>query len=538
MKDRKKLLGHREWTHIAWLYGKVFLLVCIKATLLIAFFPLSQLETIGNYFASLYPPKYRIYEDSVAEYLWNADYLENVFYIQVGDDAQDQQVFAQLQNEWVVAEFEQPFTGLDMPYYRVEFSGRDDVIKRTLAILRSNGTVKDIMWVPRFEIQQSFMHYKRVWPDRKLVSKPVRFTTQQLEDKDFEWQWYLDEIWLTKDNLTCLDASWPKIKVAIIDNAFVETHPSFNTSVEKIIDVADGDTNVRPPEVSEEWMHGSHSAWLIAGKKFANKWIIGTSLWSAELYLLKATSDESLPSEISHGIEAFAKAVELDVDVISLSWGAYMDFPIFRQIVQKALDKGIVIIAAAGNYWSDEPFYPAAYEQVISVGSFDANFARSVFSNYGSWVDVYAPGENLVVPDSEDGFAKTDGTSAAAPLFAGIYALVMRHTGIPYPDQILYAKKTQESTNVSLAELCTETWGEAMPTGQIQQVAAAPLEQAPVAEEHTVAPVEEVPSYREQLTTLVRMRGWWILASILLVTMGLVVLLRQKQPPVSSGDSV
>jgi subtilisin family serine protease len=44
-----------------------------------------------------------------------------------------------------------------------------------------------------------------------------------------------------------------------------------------------------------------------------------------------------------------------------------MDFPVFRKVVQKALDKGIVVIAAAGNYGSDDLFYPAAYEEVIAV---------------------------------------------------------------------------------------------------------------------------------------------------------------------------
>jgi hypothetical protein len=43
-------------------------------------------------------------------------------------------------------------------------------------------------------------------------------------------------------------------------------------------------------------------------------------LGSTDLYLLKATTDASFPTEITHGIEAFAKAVELDVDIISLSW--------------------------------------------------------------------------------------------------------------------------------------------------------------------------------------------------------------------------
>jgi hypothetical protein len=88
----------------------------------------------------------------------------------------------------------------------------------------------------------------------------VRFSTQQIEKKNFERQWYLDEIGLVKENLSCLTTQGQKIKVAIIDNAFVSSHPSFSSSIKKSIDVADGDSNVSPPLKDEEWMHGTHSA--------------------------------------------------------------------------------------------------------------------------------------------------------------------------------------------------------------------------------------------------------------------------------------
>ena len=59
----------------------------------------------------------------------------------------------------------------------------------------------------------------------------------------------------------------PKTKIAVIDNAFMTTHPNIASSIRSAVDVADGDASTIPPNFEPEWMHGSHSAGLIAGKK-------------------------------------------------------------------------------------------------------------------------------------------------------------------------------------------------------------------------------------------------------------------------------
>jgi subtilisin family serine protease len=136
-------------------------------------------------------------------------------------------------------------------------------------------------------------------------------------------------------------------------------------------------------------------------------------------------------------------------DVVNLSAGTYtrgnwssLGFEAFQRA-----HPDVVLVAAAGNDATDRPFYPAAYDWVVSVGALGPDRAhRAWFSNHGDWVEVYALGEGHVnayatgeytyreppkMPAVQNfsGMARWDGTSFAAPLVAGLIAARMARTG-------------------------------------------------------------------------------------------------------------
>jgi subtilisin family serine protease len=120
--------------------------------------------------------------------------------------------------------------------------------------------------------------------------------------------------------------------------------------------------------------------------------------------------------------------------VLNLSFAVGVDEPAIRKAVQYAVDRDVVVVAAAGNEARSQPgltWYPAAYDGVLAVAGVDAAGQASAESNRGAWVDVAAPGEGLTAPSAGgEGFVAVKGTSFATAVVSGVAALVRAR----YPD--------------------------------------------------------------------------------------------------------
>lgn len=119
-------------------------------------------------------------------------------------------------------------------------------------------------------------------------------------------------------------------------------------------------------------------------------------------------------------------AVDNGADVLNLSVVLYQDSEPVRKAIEHARDKDVVVVAAAGNLHEngDPRPYPAAYEGVIGVGAIAANGQRAPFSQVGSYVDVVAPGDAVLVAAPGRGHVEQSGTSYAAPFVAATAALL------------------------------------------------------------------------------------------------------------------
>lgn len=127
------------------------------------------------------------------------------------------------------------------------------------------------------------------------------------------------------------------------------------------------------------------------------------------------------------------EAVDRGADVINLSLGTYADNPVMADAVRYAADRGVVLVAAAGNDGADALAYPARYDGVVSVGAVDADREAAGFSNRSNDLTLSAPGYGLNAAWTDERTVSVSGTSFAAPFVAAAVAewgleAVVRHS--------------------------------------------------------------------------------------------------------------
>ncbi|MDD7717882.1 MAG: S8 family serine peptidase [Eubacteriaceae bacterium] len=208
-----------------------------------------------------------------------------------------------------------------------------------------------------------------------------------------------------------------KVKVAILDSGVDMTH---NIDVKERKNFIDESPVTTP--LYEDWCgHGTSVASMIAGK--GNESNVNGVNDNIELYSARIL-DENAQAPVSRVVEAIYWAIEKDVDIINISFGTQTYSEALETAVNAAVEKGILVIAAAGNHGSTVVDYPAAFENVVSVGSINAQGEISDFSSRGESVDVYAPGEAVLAQGNFGEDLVMSGTSLATPQVTGVAALL------------------------------------------------------------------------------------------------------------------
>jgi subtilisin family serine protease len=122
---------------------------------------------------------------------------------------------------------------------------------------------------------------------------------------------------------------------------------------------------------------------------------------------------------------AILYAIENHAHIINMSFGDVVVSPFLEEVIAFAYDKGIVLVASAGNDGSDVIDYPAGFAQTISVGASNQENQRCSFSNWGQTLDLVAPGIEMLAPEPENDYREVQGTSFSAPVVSAAAALVL-----------------------------------------------------------------------------------------------------------------
>lgn len=213
--------------------------------------------------------------------------------------------------------------------------------------------------------------------------------------------------------------------VAILDSG-IQAHSQFDDIYIAPIDLVDCGVAGRGAA------HGTSVASIITGREGIAP--------AAELFVVRVLDDEGLGNsyDVAQGI---VQAVDLGVQIINMSLGVYQDAALLRQAIKYADDRGVIMVAAAGNDGYNRMPYPAAYPQVLSVTAVDAGGQHANFSNQSKEIDFAAPGVGVLTAKEDKGTTLFSGTSAAAPFVSGTLASLISGDDALSPKQAVEALK-------------------------------------------------------------------------------------------------
>jgi subtilisin family serine protease len=252
----------------------------------------------------------------------------------------------------------------------------------------------------RIQFEPNDPYYSLQWAPRKI---------------EVNWAWNL-----TQGNSSVL--------VGIVDTGIDYTHPDLlGNYVALGYDWVDKTANPL-----DDNGHGTLVAGIIAAA--INNGIGVAGLAQVRIMAEKALNATGWGDEVDLA-NAIGDAVNKGARILSNSWGSDFDSGLIHDAIRYAYANGVLIIAAAGNYNTDVPVYPAAYPEVVSVAATDEYDLKADFSSWGDWIELSAPGVHIYstmptyhVTLNDEGFQANydyaSGTSMACPQVSGVAALV------------------------------------------------------------------------------------------------------------------
>lgn len=224
-------------------------------------------------------------------------------------------------------------------------------------------------------------------------------------------RWHYDMIKVSQAWGVTTGAS--SVRIGVLDTGIDSNHPSLSNLVNTSLgrSFAGGTT-------MDGHGHGTHVAGTIASYGS-----VSGVMQNATLIPVKVLNNNGTGT--MYGIQqGILHAANVSADVINMSLGGGGYDRGIEEAIQTAVSLGTIVVAATGNDGLSSISYPAAYSSSIAVGSVTSSRTRSSFSNYGSGLELMAPGSNIYSTYPNGQYVTMSGTSMATPHVAGVIGLM------------------------------------------------------------------------------------------------------------------
>jgi len=242
------------------------------------------------------------------------------------------------------------------------------------------------------------------------------------------------------------------IRIAFIDDNFQSRHPDLTGRFDGLsrnfaTEDQGGNTNIDPE--GPGFSHGTSTMGVAAANTNNGEGIAGLCWEGVKIVAIKVAETPAIGLRFDRILRAYQYVIDnaSQIHVLNMSYGTFYPSPQERDMMERIYQSGVIPVAAAGNYGSSEPSYPASFPNVVKVSAVGRDGRLASYSAYGG-VTIAAPGGDqesrledgvLTTVSTSARYEYVQGTSYAAPYVSAALALVLsagtrRHTAVdPVP---------------------------------------------------------------------------------------------------------
>ncbi|MBK8946463.1 MAG: S8 family serine peptidase [Ignavibacteriae bacterium] len=172
----------------------------------------------------------------------------------------------------------------------------------------------------------------------------------------------------------------------------------------------------------DEHGHGTNIAGIIGAEH--NE--IGIAGINPKIKILNLRAfDKNGNGEEDDAASAIIYAVNMGAKIINMSWGDSEYSQVLKDVLDFAYSNGVILVGSSGNSGSNLPHYPSSFSNVISVGAIQKDKTIASFSNYGSTIDLVAPGSQVITTNLNNSYKSVSGTSISTPFVSAAISIIL-----------------------------------------------------------------------------------------------------------------